>query len=101
MPPNPVLAGGTGQGPGRAVGTHKASPASKQCVLRCPPTCWDHLAEVSGTPFMARQRWDPGGRIHLPSMRIFWLTPSCFSSILEPERASQGAAVRGGCLPGP
>lgn len=54
-PPHPVLAGGTGHGPGGAASTRTASLASKQRVLRCPPTRWDRLAKVSRTPFMARQ----------------------------------------------
>lgn len=36
--PPPVLAGGSGQGPGRAAGTCTASLASEQRVLTCPPT---------------------------------------------------------------
>lgn len=99
--PHPMLVGGTRHSPSEAAGTHTASPASMWCVLRCPPLHWDHLVEVPCSPFTAGQHWDPGGRIHLPSVCIFWLTPSCFPYILEPKCASQGAAVKGGCLPGP
>lgn len=44
---------------------------------------------VSCFPFLARQFWDPG-RIRSPPVWIFWLTLSCFPSILEPECTSQG-----------
>lgn len=92
--PHPMLVGGTGDSPSEAAGTHTASLASMWCVLRCPPLHRDHLVKVPRSPFTAGQHWDSSGRIHLPSVRIFWLTPLVFPPSWNLSGCIEGLSAR-------